>query len=271
MNNFSAQQHLERFRATHKPRFILAGGMRWEYRMVGSGDSCVLVLPGIHGKGELAFRLAEALQASHRVVLPSYPPARRMAQLADGLIAILNAENIQRAHVFGSSYGGMVAQCLARQYPHRVGRLILTTTTAPNNEPLRRARMLARFATFLSAEAVKAAMRRRARSERHGRLSPSCLAASMSELRSAFNAQTLVCRLLAAAEFLRQQPDNTGARTSPDSVLILLGERDPMFTLSERRNLSSQYPQAAIHVIHKAGHFLEPEVQAALALPFLAS
>lgn len=259
----NARRSLEKFRAAHRPRSLVVDGLRWDYRILGHGETCALILPGIHGKGELSFRLAEVLQDNYRIILPSYPPARRMSQLADGIIAILNAENIQTAHVFGSSYGGMVAQRLARQYPGRVGRLILSATTAPNNEPLRRARMLARFAIFLLAEGLKATVRRRGRSERQG-----CLAASAGELLSAFNAPTLMCRLLAAAEFLRQPPDHAGPPS--DNVLILLGERDPMFTLAERRALSSQYPQAVIHVIDKAGHFLEAEVQAALALPFLA-
>lgn len=261
----NARRSLEKFRAAHRPRSLVVDGLRWDYRIVGNGETCVLILPGIHGKGELSFRLVEVLQDNYRIILPSYPPARRMSQLADGIIAILNVENIEKAHVFGSSYGGMVAQQLARQWPGRVGRLILSATTAPNSEPLRRARMLARFATFLSAEALKATVRRHGRSERHG-----CLAASAGELLSAFNARTLMCRLLAAADFLHQQPDHPRASAPSDNMLILLGERDLMFTLSERRNLSSQYPQAAIHVIRKAGHFLEPEVQAALALPFLA-
>ncbi len=263
MQDNTARRQLEHFRATYRSKRIAVDGLIWEYRIVGAGQSWMVILPGIHGKGELVYELAKAFERDHRIILPSYPPARRMSQLADGVIAILNAERIQKAHVFGSSYGGMVAQRLAQQYPERVDRLILSTTTAPRHEPLRRARMLARFTAFLSTEGLKAAVRRQPK--RAG-----CLAAPAGELLSAFNARTLACRLLAAADFLRQPPDQAGALSQRSDVLILLGERDPMFTLSERRNLFAQYPQAAIHVIREAGHFLEPDVQAALALPFLA-
>ncbi|MCS7061593.1 MAG: alpha/beta hydrolase [Anaerolineae bacterium] len=264
MQHQNTRHDLERFRTTHPPRSIIVNGLRWDYRIVGAGESCMLILPGIHGKGELNFRLAEAMWASFRIILPNYPPARRMTQLADGIIAILDAEGIQQAHLFGSSYGGMVAQQVAQQYPERIGRLILATTTAPKNEPLRRTRMLARFATFLITEGLKKAARRSTPVPHHG-----CLAVSTRELVSAFSARTLVCRLLAAAEFLQHQSDYAMS-ASAGNVLILLGERDPIFTRSEWRNLSSFYPQAAIHVVREAGHFLEPEVQAAFALPFLA-
>lgn len=263
MPSETRRQQLAHFRATHKPKQIVVNGLTWEYRVLGAGQRWMVVLPGIHGRGELAYELAQAFEQDYRLILPDYPPARRMSQLADGVIAILNAEQIEKAHVFGCSFGGMVAQCLAQRYPDRVGRLILSTTTAPRREPLRRARMLARFTAFLSTEGLKAAMRKPAK--RRG-----FPAASAGEVLSAFNARTLACRLLAAADFLQQSPVQGDAPSQHGDVLILLGEHDPMFTLSERRNLSSVFPQAAIHVIREAGHFPDPDIQAALALPFLA-
>ncbi|MGQ9814691.1 MAG: alpha/beta fold hydrolase [Candidatus Roseilinea sp.] len=194
------RQQLAHFRATHKPKQIVVDGLTWEYRVLGAGQQWMVVLPGIHGRGELVYELAQAFEQDYRLILPGYPPARRMSQLADGVIAILNAEQIEKAHVLGCSFGGMVAQCLAQRYPDRVGRLILSTTTAPRREPLRRARMLARFTAFLSTEGLKAVMRKSAKRR-------SFLAASAGELLSAFNARTLACRLLAAADFLGQLPD----------------------------------------------------------------
>ncbi len=45
--------------------------------------------------------------------------------MADDTIGLMDALNIERAHIMGFSMGGMIAQELALSYPHRVERLIL--------------------------------------------------------------------------------------------------------------------------------------------------
>lgn len=45
-------------------------------------------------------------------------------------IAVLDAAGVQRAHIYGHSMGGRVAQWLAIDYPDRVGALILAGTSA---------------------------------------------------------------------------------------------------------------------------------------------
>lgn len=51
------------------------------------------------------------------------------SQLADDAVAVLDALELERAHVVGASLGGMAAQELALAYPQRVDRLVLACTT----------------------------------------------------------------------------------------------------------------------------------------------
>jgi pimeloyl-ACP methyl ester carboxylesterase len=53
-----------------------------------------------------------------------------VAQMADDAVAVLDAAGAQRAHVYGISLGGMVAQEVALRYPDRVEALVLGATTA---------------------------------------------------------------------------------------------------------------------------------------------
>jgi 3-oxoadipate enol-lactonase len=49
--------------------------------------------------------------------------------LADDVVAILDDLGVGRAHVYGTSMGGRVAQWLAADHPHRVDRLVLGCTS----------------------------------------------------------------------------------------------------------------------------------------------
>jgi pimeloyl-ACP methyl ester carboxylesterase len=57
--------------------------------------------------------------------------------LSDQLAAILTVSGIARAHVVGSSLGGMVAQHFAATWPERVDRLVLCDTTPALSEGMR--------------------------------------------------------------------------------------------------------------------------------------
>jgi 3-oxoadipate enol-lactonase len=52
-----------------------------------------------------------------------------VADMADDIVAVLDAARIGRAHVLGASLGGMVAQELAIAHPERVDGLVLACTT----------------------------------------------------------------------------------------------------------------------------------------------
>ena len=121
-----------RFRATHPCQTFSAGKSRWPYLVGGNGDEAVLLLPGALGRGETSFQYITALEARYRVIAPSYPPGEdTIAALADGAASLLAAHGLERAHVVGGSFGGLVAQGLLRRHPERVAGLVLSDTTPP--------------------------------------------------------------------------------------------------------------------------------------------
>src|SRR6185436_4372412 len=57
------------------------------------------------------------------------PGPYTVAELAADAVQVLDEAGVERAHVLGTSLGGMVAQELALAAPERVDRLVLACTT----------------------------------------------------------------------------------------------------------------------------------------------
>ena len=86
------------------------------------------------GIGELADRfslIACDLPGFGETPTPSAPYG--IEDLADAIAAVLQRENIGRAHVVGHDLGGMLAQHLAAHEPAMVNRLVLCATTPTFN------------------------------------------------------------------------------------------------------------------------------------------
>jgi len=91
------------------------------------------VLPG------LAERFDVVLFDNRGIGESDAPPGPYTAgEMADDAIQVLDEAGVDRAHVVGTSLGGMVAQELALGYPDRVDRLVLACTTpgGPKAHPM---------------------------------------------------------------------------------------------------------------------------------------
>ena len=107
----------------------------WERH--GSGPPLLL----IHGLGYARWGwepVVEPLAASFDVILfdnrgvgesDAPPGPYTAAELADDAVQVLDEAGVARAHVVGTSLGGMVAQELALRRPERVEKLVLACTT----------------------------------------------------------------------------------------------------------------------------------------------
>lgn len=123
-------------------RFVSHDGVRTAYRQSGSGP-LVLLVHGAEADHTMFLRLMDTLSQDFCVVAYDQRDSGRtengsapydletLASDAAALIRfLLERSGESRVHVFGTSFGGQIAQVLAARHPHLVNRLILGSTWA---------------------------------------------------------------------------------------------------------------------------------------------
>src|SRR5271156_2834209 len=125
--------------------FVENEGARIYWDEQGAGEALLLVM-GLSYPSYMWYRTRPLLAKNYRTIafdnrgigqsdVPDgvYP----IALMASDAAAVLDAAGVERAHVFGTSMGGMIAQEFALQYPKRVRSLILGCTSpgGPNAAP----------------------------------------------------------------------------------------------------------------------------------------
>lgn len=187
------------------------------------------------------------------------PTPYTLADLADDAVALLQALQIERAHVVGVSMGGMIAQLMALRSPDRVASLtsIMSTTNEPGLPPAA-PQAMARLMSPIPT----------GRAEHIARLvetfrvigSPPPL---FDEDRVRARATRGYDRSFHPAGFLRHllaiattpgRAAALGALSVP--ALVIHGERDPLIPVACGRATAAAIPGARLLVLPEMGHDL---------------
>jgi len=239
----------------------------------GVGDPLVLVHAGV-ADARMWEPIVPALAASRRVVrfdmrgFGRSRSARGAYTDAGDLRALLDALAIERAHVVGASFGGLVALELAATQPARVASLVLLASALPDIEP---SPALLAFAEAEEAaitvgrveQAVEVNVKMWA-----GDSTPEVQALVAEMQRIAFELQ-----LREGAESDELAPPvsaRLGAIGVPATVAY--GDRDLEDFEQIARRLHAELPHATLHEVTGAGHLLaldQPEAVTQLILRHL--
>lgn len=125
---------------------IRIGDIKMYYEIRGKGFPLVMIMGLTANKDWWPPEVIEKLSKHFKVLIFDNRGAGRtdapktdytIKMFADDTIGLMDALEIEEAHILGYSMGGMIAQELALSYPDRVKKLILCSTTpgGPNAVP----------------------------------------------------------------------------------------------------------------------------------------
>lgn len=247
----------------------------WE--ATGDGDPVLL----IHGLGYARWGwepLTPLLAERFRVISfdnrgigeSSVPPGPyTAAEMAADARAVLDVAGVGRAHVVGTSLGGMIAQELALASPDRVDRLVLLSTTpgATLGHPMPEAtvQLLIEAASW----APETALRRFVENALGPEPSPDLVEGILAH-RLASRQDRAGWAAQAAAGTTYDGDDRAGAITVP--TLALSGTEDRVVDHRNSALLSDLIPGARLHLIAGGGHLVfweDPQAVADVIIDFL--
>jgi pimeloyl-ACP methyl ester carboxylesterase len=253
-------------------------GVRLAYDVTGAGQPVLLVQGlgyGRRGWGPAPGILARQFQVvtydSRGFGESDVPPGPyRTPELAEDAVAVLDAAEIDRAHVIGISLGGMVAQELVLAHPERVWKLVLCSTTAGGPKavptPQQTVALMARAPRLDPAEALRLFVT--------NALSPEASSELVDEIvayRRANPPDPAGWYALAAAGAAHDAMARLGGIRVP--TLVVHGTADNVVDVENASLLADAIPSARLELFEGVGHLLpweRPEAFTTLVEEFLA-
>jgi lipase len=245
----SLERELADFRATHAPRRLGHCGVDWRYYTGGNGEQVVLRLSGALGLAEFSFQQIRLFESRFRVISPDYPPVRSLDEITEGLLAILDAEGVERAHVSGGSFGGLLAQALVRRAPERVASLVLSHTGAPDG---RRRGAATAIVALMPGPLLRVLLKARLGRTLDG--ADPFWRHYFDRAIDQMSKADVMSRVRLQAEFGAQRWVASDLTAWDGQILVIEGEDDPLFPPAARERLRALYPRSRVHTFQGTGH-----------------
>ncbi|WP_067698450.1 alpha/beta fold hydrolase [Nocardia jejuensis] len=257
-------------------RYVDVDGLRMHVALAGAGEPLVL----LHGWPQHWWQWRHVigpLSQHYRVICPDlrglgwtdapshgYIPGT----MADDVIGLLDRLGVERFHVLGHDWGGLIGYLLALRYPHRVQRYIALNTASPFLRPTARVlaggprlwHIVANAAPVLGPRIASSAMPKWAL--RHWTYRSATMTSTDRQIFSVQFEEPARARATVSYYrnlLLREIPRLLAGQyrwsrlTVP--TLVLAGDRDPLFPISALAEFGSRATDLRVAVMPDVGHF----------------
>jgi pimeloyl-ACP methyl ester carboxylesterase len=244
---------------------VKVGDINIYYEEYGIGEPLVII-SGASSSTQGSSRLIPIYSNEFRLIIfdkrgegqsdkPDMPYSTEM--MADDVAGLLDAINIDSAHINGTSLGGMIAQQIAIRHPGKVRSLILVSTycggphSIPFSTEAKKVADKARAGELTAEESVRETIRLFITKEFIDK-NPGFVQRMMAQMSAQPN-----------NNWGQQQGEASLAHNAyellPDikaPTLVIHGDADMMLPVENARILASRIPGAELVIFKNAGHFL---------------
>ena len=228
-------------------------GADWTYVVLGKGPKTILFLHGMTGGYDFWWQQMNEFSRDYRVISVTYPPVDNLSALGKGIIAILDAQQIDSTVVIGSSLGGYLTQYLLATHPKRVTKAVFGNTFPQTLVYKEKNAGKVAVATWLPEWVIMNGLRQN--------LYDVVLPASENNPLAKAQLLENTYGRMSKAQFLaryhcvvdRFKPAD--GKQSGVPILIIESDNDPLVSADLRAQLKSSYPVAQVHTFHHKGHF----------------
>ena len=250
--DYIAEANAFRARCPAKP--VAVGRAVWRVIATGAvpGGGSLLLCPGTLGNADIFRKVIEALAPDIRVISVTYPMIGDFLRIADGAVALLDRLGAGRAHVLGSSLGGMLTQAIGARHPDRVGHLFVANSIAAA-EAIGAAGFPSEAEVLRTpGAALKSSVTRSLEQWPEPRPEMAAIKRFLAdELANSFSGRAFKARLLA----LSRVTEIPVAAVAPERLTILQSDDDQLVAVPVRRGVVERYPGAHVHTFDWGGHF----------------
>lgn len=271
-------------RTVPEDHFLRIGEQLVHVEQAGEKGEPVFLIHGFGGSAYSWRKIIPALAEDHRVFAVDLsgfgytqrPKSRESyTREAQGrlVLGVMDALGIERAHIFGHSYGGGLTLALAARHPERFLSMVLVDSSAPTYSDDRRSRLAGirpLSTVFVRSLALRPARIRQA-------------------LLHSFYNDSLVTPELVKGYFDRLRiegvadafqgltaPTRPGERVELEKIsvpaLVIWGAQDQLISVESGRRAAARMPRSEFVVIDECGHMPmeeKPEEVLRAVLPFL--
>jgi pimeloyl-ACP methyl ester carboxylesterase len=187
--------------------------------------------------------------------------------MADDGIKLLESLNIGKAHILGTSMGGMIAQIISAQYPEKVKSFTLIASTAstpsPINAPSKPVRDLMMERSKNPNASIQEAIEREIKYVSligmEGRVvdTPEFREEITQNLKRAKDSSGYARQLLS---ILASKDRLKKIQIIKAPTLIIHGRHDPMIKLRNAYRMHKLIPHSKLKIIDDMRHLIEPEI-----------
>lgn len=242
---------LKTFRTSNPLKILNVEGLNWEYISIGNGSKTILFLHGMTGAYDIWWQQIDVLKNKYRIIALTYPQVKSLAQIEKGIVAILEAENIQNFNVIGTSMGGYIAQYLMAKYPSRIQRVILSNTFPPNDLIRKKTYILGKLLPYLPQSIIFFQFKRNFNNTIYPSSNYNQL--TLAFLNEFIHKRTTKDHLVGRYYCIIEQFIPLKEYLIP--VMIIESDNDPLVEVSLRNLLKETYKEAMVYTFKDAGHF----------------